>query len=135
MIPEKSMMAVTSQWGEGKTFRMIPLTEDCPFLEVIYDPMSKALVLLTRLQKEGFHMVSKIDDNGEPIRSPKAAAGNPDPYKKERKALHTSHEAYITEKEEIISFVKLFLYNDSYDFQKFMVSSTIQPVKNPIITQ
>lgn len=124
MTTEKNMFAVTSTWGTSKSFRLIPLTNDTPYLEGIYDPISKALILLTRLQKEGFHMVNKLDDNGEPTMNPKAPKGQ-DPYKKERKALSTSHEVYITEKSEIISFVEMFTLNSEYDFKKYMVDPSI----------
>jgi hypothetical protein len=134
MTVQKNMFAVTSQWGTSKTFRLIPLTHDTPYLEAIYDPMSRALILLTRQQKEGFHMVTKLDDNGDPVRNPKASPTAQDPYKKERKALSTSHEAYITEKQEIISFVEMFMYNADYDFKKFMVDPSIITTDKKIIT-
>ena len=34
----KNMLLITSYWGDKDTFKMIPLTEDCPYSEVIYVP-------------------------------------------------------------------------------------------------
>lgn len=140
MIAEKSMFLVSSFRDKAPTFRMIPGSVDCPYLEAIYIPQAQALVIFLKDKVEGLHMVAKLDDNGDPIRALKPRQDG-SPYKQERKALTTSHEAYINQKEEIKTFVKTFASNaDSFDIEKFMVAPQImagpgaQPTEQKIIT-
>lgn len=125
MIAEKTMLLISSYRDKAPTFRMIPGSNDCPYLEAIYIPQAQALVIFLKEKVEGLHMVPKLDDNGDPIRALKPRAdGNP--HKQERKLLTTSHEAYISQKEEIKEFVKTFAINaEKFDFEKYMVSPQI----------
>ena len=34
---ENSMMVIKSDWNNQPTFKMIPLSKDCPYIEGIYD--------------------------------------------------------------------------------------------------
>jgi len=113
-------MLTTSTWKGGKTFKMIPTTADCPYVECIYDVGFKILAIVGKSSKETFHMVEKLDDNGDPVTKKTATKGQ-DPFKRERRALETYQEYYIEEKEEIISFVKSFAENaGTFDFMKFI---------------
>ena len=53
-----SMMIITSSWGQQKTFKMIPMTLECPYNEAIYDPQAGVLALISKeqncQQKGGF---------------------------------------------------------------------------------
>ena len=40
-----SMMLVKSSWQEDQTFKMIPTSESCPYVECIFDPGSKVFVV------------------------------------------------------------------------------------------
>lgn len=125
MIAEKSMFLTSSYRDKAPTFRMIPGSIDCPFLEAVYIPQAKALVIFLKDKVEGLHMVPKIDDNGDPVRALKPRSDG-SPYKQERKVLTTSHEAYISQKEEIKTFVKTFASNAlEFDYEKFMVEPQI----------
>lgn len=108
----KNMMLITSSWKSGKTFKMIPTTADCPFVECIYDQELKVLAVIGRHKKDTFHMVEKIDPNGDPeIRKTPRRDGNP--YKQERRALDTYQEYYLDNRGDIISFVNMFAINGS----------------------
>lgn len=120
MTIEKSMLLITSFRDQVPTFRMIPLTKDCPYGEVIYVPQAQAIVIFHKHTVEGLHMVPQLDSNGDPVRALKPRAdGNP--YKQERKILTTPHEAYVTDKSEIEAFVDMFAYNSEFDYKKFMI--------------
>ena len=49
-----NMLLIKSNWNDGETFRMIPLTIDCPYVECIYDPKQKVLVLISKITKTAF---------------------------------------------------------------------------------
>lgn len=125
MIAEKSMLLVTSQRAGAPTFRMMPLTNKCPFIEAVYEPRAKALIIFYKHKVEGFHMMDQLDSNGDPVKAPKPrASGNTN--KEERKMLKTAHEAYITDKKEIEGFVNMFAFNTDFDYKKLMVDPKLQ---------
>jgi hypothetical protein len=124
MTVSKSMMLVTSRRDGAPTFRMIPVSLECPYIEATYIPQARAMVIFLKDQVEGFHMVPHLDSNGDPVKSlSKRSDGSP--YKQERRTIKTCHEAYITEKEEIKSFVEMFACNLDFDYQKFMIDPKI----------
>jgi len=46
-----NMMLFTSSWKNNKTFKMIPATEDCPFVECIFDSQLKVLAVIGKTLK------------------------------------------------------------------------------------
>ena len=115
-----NMLLISSTWKEGKTFKMIPTTEDCPFVECIYDPQLQVLAIIGVTTKDTFHMVPKIDSNGD-YEKRKVPAANGNPYKEERKLLETFQEYYLEERSEIEDFVKRFAVNhETYNYTKYL---------------
>lgn len=103
----------------------MPISNECPYSEGIYDPQSKVLVIMSKTTKESFHLLPKLDDNGDPIAS-KVKRPSGVPYREERKAIETFQEYYVPEKAEIINIVEMFAVNaDTYDFKKFLEDSKI----------
>ena len=39
-------MLIKSDWNQRPTFKMVPVSVDCPYVECIYDPESKVLALI-----------------------------------------------------------------------------------------
>lgn len=35
----KNMLLLTTYFGQAKTFKMMPINRECPYMEVVYDPM------------------------------------------------------------------------------------------------
>lgn len=126
-------MLLVSGFREGApTFKMIPLSLDCPFGEVVYIPSAKVLLILHKHTVEGLHMVPRLDDNGDPVRAAKPRAdGNP--YKQERKTLNLPQDSYINDKEQIKAFVNMFATNADFDYAKFMVDPAIITPETPKI--
>jgi hypothetical protein len=120
MTINKSMILTTGQWNNQKTFKLMPVTRECPFIEGIYDPSVKVLALISDTKKQVFHMVPKIDPNGDPEKR-KAPGQDGNPYKQERRSLESFQEYYIEERSEIEEMIKLFAINaDSYDYKGFL---------------
>ena len=120
-----NMLLVSSYWGENKSFKIIPVTTDCPYTESMYDPTTNILVVIGKDKKDSLHMVVKLDENGDPIEMKLKPRKNGKNYKEERKSVETYQEYYILEKDEQISFIRMFCINhDSFDYSKFMVEKT-----------
>ena len=128
-------MLVTGSWGNTKTFKMIPVTPECPFNEAIFDRDSKVLALIGKEKKQSMHMVAKLDDNGD-VKTLKIGrrAGGKD-YAEERKTLETYYEYYVENPEEIISLIDMFAINaDKFDFTQYMESATVEQPASNLIT-
>jgi hypothetical protein len=50
-MSENTMMLVQSTWNDKQTFRMIPITESCPYVECIMDPDTKVFVVISKIRK------------------------------------------------------------------------------------
>lgn len=115
------MLLITSTWGPAKTFKMMPITSDCPYNECIFDVQSKVLAIIGKVSKESFHMMPKLDDKGDIVRLKIGKKEDGKDYAEERKILSTFYEYYITDKEEIAEFVKHFAANsESFDFMQYL---------------
>ncbi len=116
-----NMLLITSSWGPAKTFKMIPITTDCPFNEVIFDVQTKTLAVIGKEKKESFHMLPKLNDVGDIMRLKIGKKEDGKDYAEERKTLATFYEYYITDIEEIHGFVKHFAANsDSFDYSQYI---------------
>jgi hypothetical protein len=107
---ENSMMIIKSDWNNQPTFKMIPLSKDCPYVEGIYDPQSKVLALIGLTKKNIFHMMPKLDDNGDVV-TRKVRTEASKTHKEERKTVETFQEYYLVDVEDIKAFLKIFAIN------------------------
>jgi len=115
-----SMILINSSWQGGKTFKMIPSSADCPYVECIYDPNLKVLAIVGNIKKDVFHMVAKLNDDGDEIMR-KSPGRKGVPYKQERKLLETYQEYYLEERTDIEYFIKAVAENaDSFDYQMYL---------------
>lgn len=118
-----NMILTTSNWGPYKTFKLMPATQDCPYVEAIFDPGSKILAVISKNFKQSYHMVPKLDDNGDQITLKIGKRPNGKEYKEQRVMMDTHAEYYITDAEEIKAFVKTFGINIStnkYDIEGYL---------------
>jgi len=104
------MMLIKSTWNTGKTFRMIPVNQDCPYNECIYDPDQKVLAVISKECKETFQMVPKFNDKGD-IAYLKGPRENGKNYAEERRVVDTWFEYYIEDANDIKNFVHHFASN------------------------
>ena len=97
MSINKSMMLTTSNWGPNKTFKMIPINQDCPYVEAIFDPSSKILAIISKVAKSSYHMIPKLDDNGDDIKMRIGKRPNGKDTKEQRVLMDTHAEYYDSE--------------------------------------
>jgi len=115
-----NMLLIQSDWNEEKTFKLIPLTNDCPYIEAIYDPGTKVLVMISRISMTKLHMLPKLDDNGDPAPL-KVPRKNGRAVKEERKTIETFQEFYIDNNEAIDALVDIFAVNkDKFDYKQYI---------------
>lgn len=116
---KNSMMLITSSWKEAKTFKMIPMDVNCPFVECIYDNEVHVLAVVGKAQKNTFHMLPKIDVNGD-VELRKTPSREGKPFKEERRSIETYQEYYMEEQSEIEQFIELFGFNsDTFDYKQY----------------
>lgn len=117
-----NMLLINSSWGEGKTFKMFPLTQDCPYVECIFDPATHVLVVIGKVTKTALHMLPRLDDNGDSM-AVKVRRPNNKMIKEERKSIETFQEYYIEDKEAMVALIKLFCTNaDTFDYNSFLTA-------------
>ena len=112
---EKSMICINSVWNGRNSFRLIPINESCPYVEMIYDPEVKMMVIISKLRKQAYHMLPVLDANGDV--TPAKNRKNPEKmYKEERRLVDSYQEYYITTVDEIKSIINMFSINsDKFD--------------------
>ena len=120
-MSDKTMMLVESTWQDTKTFKMIPVSNDCPYVECIYDPSSKVFVLIGKTTKTSLHMLPKLDEYGKAISGNRGA-------KQERRSIDTFQEYYIENEKDIKEITKMFAVNASkFDIAKFLEKAPNKP--------
>jgi len=130
----KNMMLITSPFRNMPSFSLIPVSNDSPFVEAMFDPSSSILAVISKVSKQSFHMVPRLDNNGQPerLKVPNKETGKV--HKEQRISMETFSEFYITEKEEILNYIKVFAINsDSFDYDKFMETDVKETKTSNII--
>jgi hypothetical protein len=130
-----SMMYVTTTWNKKPSFRLIPITDTCPYIECIFDAEAKVLVVVSKLKKDQFHMIPKLDDNGDIVQRRIKTSPEDNPFKQERKLIETYQEYYIIDKREILDFLDMAVENKNNAGYKQVASMFEEPTaKLEIVT-
>ena len=113
-MTEKSMMLVQATWQDKQTFRLIPISDSCPYVECIFDPGTKVFVIISKIKRTSLQMLPKLDEYGQPI------AGNKG-HREERHKLEVFQEFYIEDKIAVKDLLHLFAVNaKTFDYEAFM---------------
>lgn len=120
----KTMMLVTAPWKNKKTFKLISISPLCPYNEMIYDRDERILAIISKEKKQSLHMLTKLNDQGDPIPVKSGRRVNGNTYAEERKTLETFYEYYVENPEEIKEMINLFAYNgDTFDYNQYLEMS------------
>lgn len=115
-----NMLLIKSSWNDGETFRLLPVTEDCPYVECIFDPTTNVFVVISKIVKTTLHMLPKLDDNGDPAPL-KTARKNGRMVKEERRQIETFQEYYVEDLDAIDAIIDMCAINKAtFDYKKFM---------------
>jgi len=107
------MMLVNSEWSGKPSFRAMPVTVGCPYVECIFDPESKVLVVISKTKRNTLQMLPKLDEYGTPVSGTKGV-------KQDRHKLEVFQEYYISEPESIKEFINLIAINSEFDYLSIM---------------
>ena len=119
-MSEKSMILVQASWQDAQTFRMIPISESCPYVECIMDPETKVFVIISKITRTTLQMLPRIDDNGDAM-AVKGSRPNMRTIREERHKLEVFQEFYVEDKIAVKDLVHLFAINaDTFDYDHFM---------------
>jgi hypothetical protein len=130
----QNMMLVNSTFRNAKSFTLIPVSMDSPYTEAMFDPASGILAVISKVMKQSYHMVPKLDDNGEPMRlkTPNPQTGKT--VKEERRLVDTFSEFYLTDKNDIELLINMFAINaEQFDWQQYFVDVKETKVSNLIL--
>tara|TARA_Y100001937_G_scaffold35077_1_gene50351 strand:+ start:1008 stop:1454 length:447 start_codon:yes stop_codon:yes gene_type:complete len=117
----KNMILINAPFGMTRSFKLIPVTLDCPYVEAIFSTEDKILVVISKAMKQSYHMLPKLDDNGDAIPVKGKPRPNNKSIKEERRLVDTFSEFYLMTPEEISGFIHSFAINSKeFDFEKFM---------------
>ena len=132
-----NMILYRSDWNEKPTFKMMPISQDCPFMEVIFDRKSKALAIISKDRQNKFQMVPRLLDNGD-LDLAKVPRKNGKIFKETRVLFEALYEYYLTDKNDIEAFIVHFgknaLTNDPLlvDWKSILEEAfTVAEVENP----
>jgi hypothetical protein len=73
MAKQKTMMLINSVWNEQPTFKLMPISNESPYVECIYDPESKVFVVISKTKKTTLHMLPELDSYGVRVTGTKGA--------------------------------------------------------------
>ena len=130
----QNMMLVNSSFRNAKSFTLIPVSADSPYVEAMFDPQSSILAVISKVMKQSYHMVPKLNDDGEPVRlkSPNQQTGKT--VKEERRLVDTFSEFYLSDKKDIETFIHMFAVNASdFAYDDFFVDVDETKVSNIIM--
>lgn len=128
-----TMMLINSPWNGKKSFKAIPVHKDCPYTEFLYDSDSKIMVVITTTVKDSMHVVPRLDENGDPVKT-KTPRPNGKTYKEARIQIETFTEHYITEKEDMEQLINMHVVNaSSFDWKKYVNDTGIITPEQPKI--
>jgi hypothetical protein len=117
----QNMMLVNSAFRNAKSFTLIPVSNDSPYVEAMFDPSSGVLAVISKVMKQSYHMVPKLDDTGQPVRlkTPNQQTGKT--HKEERRLVDTFSEFYLQDKDDIELFINMFAINaEQFDYNSFL---------------
>lgn len=127
----QNMLLITSYWGDKDTFKLMPLTADCPYSEIVYDPASTMLVVISKDAKEQFQTVPRLNEDGS-MQKAKKPKTNGKAHQEQRIAMNILTEHYIVNKKEQEAFIKLFAVNaEEYDYTRWLRDMDKEP--SPIV--
>jgi hypothetical protein len=116
-----TLFAVHREIKNQPSFALIPLSLNCPFVEVIYDPTKRILYVIGKNTKEDPQFLERLDDNGTPMANTK----DKNVARMERRIFAAYYEYRITQSTDITDFIKKFVVNPTHGALLKMLSDII----------
>lgn len=130
----QNMMLVKSSFRNTKSFALIPVSNDSPYVEAMYDPSSNILAVISKVMKQSYHMVPRLSDTGEPIKLKMPNQQTGKTIKEERKLVDTFSEFYLSDRNDIETFIHLFAVNATdFKYNEYFVDAEETKVSKLIV--
>mgnify|MGYP003677357457 FL=1 len=130
----QNMMLINSSFRNAKSFTLIPVSNDSPYVEAMFDPTSSILAVISKVMKQSYHMVPRLSDSGEPIKLKMPNQQTGKTVKEERRLVDTFSEFYLSDKKDIETFIHMFAVNASdFAYDDFFVDVDETKVSNIIM--
>lgn len=107
----QTMYLISTKIGEHQTLAAIPLTKECPYLELIINPESKSLHVVHPSIKTEYRQFVKFNEAGEPLPNNNPKTRSLVPFKYEHRNVDVYYEYNLQKPEEIKSFLQLHVTN------------------------
>ena len=133
MTVNKTMLLVTAPWSQDEvTFRMIPASLECPYIDVVYNKDKSALEIVSAFKRNEYGMFAKVDENGDVEK--RKHPNEQKVFKQERRVTEILQKYFILEQSEIINFVQTFAINaDKIDYMRVFSKTIVEAPKASII--
>ena len=123
MAKQQTMMLINSVWNEQPTFKLMPISNESPYVECIYDPESKVFVVISKTKKTTLHMLPELDSYGVRVTGTKGA-------KQSRHKMEVFQEYYVSDVNDMKNIIDMFADNsDTFDYNKFIVTKKEEVVQ------
>ena len=123
----QNMMIVKSTWRGVPNFTLIPVKDDCPFVECIFEPSTASLVIFSKHTRQMLRMIEKVGPEGDPVLAKKKRE-NGSRFAEERKTIDCFLEHYITDPEDLREFIEAFAVNPGkISLDDFLKKSEAKP--------
>lgn len=108
------MMKISSTLDGVPTFKLIPLDSTSRYIECVFHPGFKILIVVDEQKYSAYRFIPKLDDSGntEYIKGTKT-------QKQQRVLLESCHEHKITDRKEIEDFVNMFAINGPHNLEDY----------------
>lgn len=116
-----SMLLINASWQGHPSFKMIPVTKDCPYTECLWDPANKLFVVVSTIKKTSLHMLPKLDQMGDPEVLKTGKRPNGKVLKEQRVSLETYQEYYVENADDAKALIEMFATNaDTFGYEEIM---------------
>ena len=112
----KSMIVFSADWKGQNSFRMMPISKDCPFVECIYDSQEKILAVIGVNNIPKLQMLPKLSSKGETtqFRTKNEKGEAVAAMSQERASVESYQEYYLKDKTDIEAFIKMVAINPNH---------------------
>lgn len=113
-MTQKPLWLYTSSWRGKPTFKALPVSEDCAYIETIYDTFDKVLYVVLKISNRTLQFLPKVDKNGDLIemQRPRKFRNIESRAAEERVEISRYTEFTIEKEEEIKRFLIRFCENE-----------------------
>lgn len=126
-----SMMIITQMENGKKSFGLVPISNDCNFLEARFSLEHKVLTVMTKVPMKEFKLLPKLDTNG----NPKASKVNKEGISYERIIIDSFYSFQVTERKDIETLVNtLDSTVTTKDLEKYFVVEEKKKDESPTLS-